>query len=163
MTVTSHDAIDWVYPDNGCPDVSDSCFTCPLPICRYDVPGGLPVLYAAIRRRKELLERQVAEVARQSGNVFAAQILVEEAALGGCTVADVTGRARRQEYVLARDRAARRMRDSGMILKAIGHELGGRDHSTIIHSLSKTTTGMSSDPFKASALQSIKRTNGVTA
>lgn len=29
------------YPDKGCPDLGiPSCFTCPLPKCRYDAPGG---------------------------------------------------------------------------------------------------------------------------
>ncbi len=28
------------YKDDGC-SVSDSCFTCPLPRCRYEEPGGL--------------------------------------------------------------------------------------------------------------------------
>ncbi len=148
MTVTSHDAIGWVYPDNGCPDVSDSCFTCPLPICRYDVPGGLPVLLRAIRRREELRARARKQ---QGTSVYAAQIIAEEAALGNCTALDVIGPSRRQEHVEARDKAARRMRDSGMILKQIGLELGGRDHSTIIHSLYKA------DPTWK------KRGNGVTA
>ena len=29
------------YPDTGClepPSFSTSCFTCPLPVCRYDMP-----------------------------------------------------------------------------------------------------------------------------
>ena len=34
------------YQDSGC-EVSPSCLSCPLPICRYDVRGGL----AAIRRQ----------------------------------------------------------------------------------------------------------------
>jgi hypothetical protein len=28
------------YRDDGC-DISESCFTCPLPKCRYEEPGGL--------------------------------------------------------------------------------------------------------------------------
>ena len=27
------------YRDDGC-DVHPRCLTCPLPVCRYDVPGG---------------------------------------------------------------------------------------------------------------------------
>lgn len=26
------------YPDEGC-DVAPSCFTCPLPVCKFDYPG----------------------------------------------------------------------------------------------------------------------------
>lgn len=28
-----------VYRDDGC-DIHPHCLTCPLPVCRYDVPGG---------------------------------------------------------------------------------------------------------------------------
>ncbi len=34
------------YRDDGC-EVSPTCLTCPLPVCRYEVPGGL----AALQRR----------------------------------------------------------------------------------------------------------------
>jgi hypothetical protein len=34
------------YRDDGC-EVSPTCLSCPLPACRYEVPGGL----AALRRR----------------------------------------------------------------------------------------------------------------
>ena len=27
------------YRDDGC-DIHPSCLSCPLPVCRYDVPGG---------------------------------------------------------------------------------------------------------------------------
>ena len=27
------------YRDDGC-DLHPSCLTCPLPVCRYDIPGG---------------------------------------------------------------------------------------------------------------------------
>jgi len=42
------------YRDDGC-EVSATCLSCPLPVCRYDVRGGL----AALQRRPrdaELLE-----------------------------------------------------------------------------------------------------------
>jgi hypothetical protein len=37
-----HDALPEFtrYRDDGC-DISESCFTCPLPRCRYEEPGGL--------------------------------------------------------------------------------------------------------------------------
>jgi hypothetical protein len=31
---------DIEYPDEGC-DLSPSCLNCPLPLCRYDQPGGV--------------------------------------------------------------------------------------------------------------------------
>ncbi len=39
------------YRDEGC-DVFDSCLRCPLPRCRYDVPGGVRTLLNRIRDRE---------------------------------------------------------------------------------------------------------------
>lgn len=39
------------YRDDGC-DVSESCFTCPLPRCRYEEPGGLRSLLNEQRDRQ---------------------------------------------------------------------------------------------------------------
>lgn len=39
------------YRDEGC-DVFDSCLRCPLPRCRYDVPGGVRTLLNRARDRE---------------------------------------------------------------------------------------------------------------
>ena len=39
------------YRDDGC-DISESCFTCPLPRCRYEEPGGLRALLNEQRDRQ---------------------------------------------------------------------------------------------------------------
>ncbi len=39
------------YRDEGC-DVFDSCLRCPLPRCRYDVPGGVRALLNRERDRE---------------------------------------------------------------------------------------------------------------
>jgi hypothetical protein len=39
------------YRDDGC-DISESCFTCPLPRCRYEEPGGLRALLNETRDRE---------------------------------------------------------------------------------------------------------------
>ena len=39
------------YRDDGC-DVSESCFNCPLPRCRYEEPGGLRALLNESRDRE---------------------------------------------------------------------------------------------------------------
>lgn len=39
------------YRDDGC-DISESCFTCPLPRCRYEEPGGLRALLNESRDRE---------------------------------------------------------------------------------------------------------------
>lgn len=36
------------YRDEGC-DLFDSCLACPLPRCRYDVPGGIRAIRNAVR------------------------------------------------------------------------------------------------------------------
>jgi hypothetical protein len=39
------------YKDDGC-DISESCFNCPLPRCRYEEPGGLRALLNESRDRE---------------------------------------------------------------------------------------------------------------
>jgi hypothetical protein len=48
-----HDALPEFtrYRDDGC-DISESCFTCPLPRCRYEEPGGLRSLLNEQRDRQ---------------------------------------------------------------------------------------------------------------
>jgi len=41
------------YRDDGC-NISESCFTCPLPRCRYEEPGGLRALLNEARDREIL-------------------------------------------------------------------------------------------------------------
>lgn len=42
-----------VYHDDGC-EVSPSCLSCPLQVCRYDVPGGLKTITSE-KRSEEIL------------------------------------------------------------------------------------------------------------
>jgi hypothetical protein len=42
------------YRDDGC-EVSPSCLTCPLPVCRYEIRGGLAALQR-LPRDAELLD-----------------------------------------------------------------------------------------------------------
>ncbi len=39
------------YRDSGC-DLFASCLSCPLPWCRYDVPGGVRAILNEIRDRE---------------------------------------------------------------------------------------------------------------
>ena len=45
------------YKDDGC-SVSNSCFTCPLPRCRYEEPGGLRAVLNQIRDSQILALKQ---------------------------------------------------------------------------------------------------------
>ena len=59
------------YRDRGC-DLYPSCLHCPLPHCRYDVPGGARTMLnrvrdEEIRRLRHDLDLPVDEVARRCG------------------------------------------------------------------------------------------------
>jgi hypothetical protein len=45
------------YRDDGC-SVSPSCFTCPLPCCRYEEPGGLRAVLNQMRDSQILTLKQ---------------------------------------------------------------------------------------------------------
>lgn len=45
------------YKDDGC-SVSSSCFTCPLPRCRYEEPGGLRAVLNQLRDNQILTLKQ---------------------------------------------------------------------------------------------------------
>ena len=45
------------YRDDGC-SISGSCFTCPLPRCRYEEPGGLRAVLNELRDREILALKQ---------------------------------------------------------------------------------------------------------
>lgn len=79
------------------------------------------------------MDGQVERLAR------AEEIIAEVALEWGVTVIAIKGPSRRRQHVSARDEAIRRIRgsDLDMYLKEIGHLLGGRHHTSIIHSLKK--------------------------
>jgi hypothetical protein len=57
------------YRDDGC-DIFASCLNCPLPRCRYDVPGGARAMInlvrdAEIRRMRYEGDLEVEEIARR--------------------------------------------------------------------------------------------------
>lgn len=59
------------YADDGC-EVARSCFTCPLPMCKYDDPGWLQREHrrtrdTAVLRARRTDRLSVAEVARRFG------------------------------------------------------------------------------------------------
>lgn len=70
--VSRYDALpeDLEWRDGGC-EVAPSCLACPLPACRYDVPGGARALRNAERdraiRRAHAGEESVAEIAERFG------------------------------------------------------------------------------------------------
>jgi len=64
----------------------------------------------------------------------------------GFGVADVTGKSRRQPLVLCRQVAMYLCRDlTDLSLPKIGGQFGGRDHTTVMHSIDKVTNLLQSD------------------
>jgi hypothetical protein len=45
------------YQDSGC-EVSPTCLECPLPVCRYEVPGGLSAILREPRDAEVLTARR---------------------------------------------------------------------------------------------------------
>lgn len=64
------------------------------------------------------------------------RIIIQAAAREGVSPKNVVGPTRVPEFCRARNEAAWRLRkEVGLTLKEIGYLLGGRDHSTILHSI----------------------------
>ena len=136
MAITSRDIGQWDYKDTGCGGACTESLACPYPVCFHDVPGGLNVLLAALRKREELLASVPVEMKREAKRRRCPSIIEEEAVKAGLAASDLTGPSRIKRHVAARTKAAQRMRDEGMLLKVIAGALN-RHHTTIIHSLSK--------------------------
>jgi chromosomal replication initiator protein len=76
----------------------------------------------------------------------AEEVLLATAATFGVSVADLKGRRRDKEVVLPRQVAMYLMRhETGASLAEIGAELGGRDHSTVIHGCERVTDALERD------------------
>ncbi len=86
------------------------------------------------------------------------RILSEVAIFYGVTAKDLRSRKRTRSMVTARHMAAYLIRDIGhKSYPEIGRELGGRDHSTIIHSCKIVEDGLESDPQMMNEIEQIKK------
>jgi chromosomal replication initiator protein len=82
------------------------------------------------------------------GTLSAPALVIEAVAAGfGLTPADLAGRKRDKGTALARQVAMHLMRqETGCSLAQIGIELGGRDHSTVLHACEKIATELDANP-----------------
>lgn len=88
--------------------------------------------------RKELVRtRLVRRCASSADAAKAAPILDRAARLHGCTVAEICGPRGTKRAILARSEAAYECQRAGLSSVAIGLVLGGRDHSTALHLISR--------------------------
>jgi chromosomal replication initiator protein len=86
------------------------------------------------------------------------RILAEVAGFYGVTAKDIRSRKRTRSMVVARHMAAYLIRDIGhKSYPEIGRELGGRDHSTIIHSCKNIEDALESDPQTMNEIEQIKK------
>jgi chromosomal replication initiator protein len=75
----------------------------------------------------------------------------------GVTTADLTGRGRRREIVLPRQVAMYLLREeTGASLLDIGNELGGRDHTTVLHGIRQIEKALGNDQALRSQMMAIR-------
>ncbi len=86
----------------------------------------------------QVAEEILRDMIRESRGVEAEDVIEAVSKIYNIPVREIKGKKRKREIVEARQVAMYLMRyELGMSLKAIGHSLGGRDHSTVIHSIEK--------------------------
>lgn len=78
----------------------------------------------------------------------------------GIKVSDIKGKQRNQYMVGSRAVFVRLMRDRGLSFPIIGRLLGGRDHSTIFHSLDHYEKYANANPTVEKTYQELRRYNG---
>ncbi|MPZ51736.1 MAG: chromosomal replication initiator protein DnaA [Acidimicrobiia bacterium] len=84
--------------------------------------------------------------ANEPKTIYADDIIVSTATACGFSVDDLTGPSRRQPLVLARQIAMYLCREhTDLSLPRIGSHFGGRDHTTVIHSIEKVKRVMQTD------------------
>jgi len=91
-------------------------------------------------------ERALADIVSRPEKVHAAAVLQAVADYYKVSVANLTGKARDKEVVLPRQVAMFLMREeTDCSLSTIGAELGGRDHSTVLHGSAKIASELEVD------------------
>lgn len=88
-------------------------------------------------RKAIVRTRVVARSAPAADAAKAAPILDRAARMHGCTVAEICGPRGAKRAILARAEAAYECHRAGLSSTATGLVLGGRDHSTALHLISR--------------------------
>lgn len=98
------------------------------------------------------------EVTPSSRNIDVQQVIQATASYYGFTVEDLTGKRRTRDVSSARQLAmhlARTLTDAS--LPQIGIAFSGRDHSTVLHGISKTVEALKTDDTLRQDMEQIKR------
>ena len=94
---------------------------------------------------------------KQPLEVIVDRVLSEVSRSFGVSVEDILSKKRDAEVCLARHTSIYILRESTQIkMKEIGHEIGGRDHATVIHSIKEVERLKGSDSKYAEILADIK-------
>ncbi len=104
--------------------------------------GKPPIMVNAQAAIKDILNEQM------STPVTIEKIILEVGKVYNVSVADIRGKSRRQEVAEARKMSMYIIKEvCGLTMEEIGKEFGGRDHSTVVYSISNVSQRLKTDSF----------------
>ena len=106
----------------------------------------------------EVAQQVLKDLVREEQPVNQNQILTMVANHFGVAVRDLASPVRTHQLVLARQVAMYLLRTRlNLSLKEIGHLFGGKDHSTVLHAITKVQALIARDPSFSSQLEQLKK------
>lgn len=104
--------------------------------------GKPPIMVNAQAAIKDILNEQM------STPVTIEKIILEVGKVYNVSAADIRGKGRRQEIAEARKMSMYIIKEvCGLTMEEIGKEFGGRDHSTVVYSISNVSQRLKTDSF----------------
>ena len=104
--------------------------------------GKPPIMVNAQAAIKDILNEQM------STPVTIEKIIAEVGKVYNVSVSDIRGKGRRQEIAEARKMSMYIIKEvCGLTMEEIGKEFGGRDHSTVVYSISNVSQRLAKDSF----------------
>lgn len=105
----------------------------------YELTGRIPTLKSAVTILQRAYPRQkLVGLPDDMITVLPSEVLAAAAQALGVAAEDITGKSRQADIALARQLTAYACKQGlGMKLADIGQVLGGKDHSTVLHSITK--------------------------
>ena len=106
---------------------------------------------------KESVERAIADVFRDGTTIPSPDIIIQESAkYYFLTPEDLKGQSRSKNTAMARQISMHLMRTlTNLSLQAIGEQLGGRNHATVLSSIRKIEDLVKTDPVTAGIVRDI--------
>ena len=104
--------------------------------------GKPPIMINAQAAIKDILNEQM------STPVTIEKIIIEVGKVYNVSISDIRGKSRRQEVAEARKMSMYIIKEvCGLTMEEIGKEFGGRDHSTVVYSISNVAQRLKTDSF----------------